>query len=212
MLANVIKRISINEHSSIRIDGENVLYFDPFRIKKEINDGDVVFVTHAHYDHFSPEDIRKVSHQNTVFVMPKSMKEEAADYGYTAENTVFLEAGDLTSISGMIVEAIPSYNTDKPMHPKSIGWLGYIVTVEGIRIYVAGDCDAMPEDVDCQIAMIPIGGTYTMNPKEAAQWINRMKPDVAIPTHYGTLVGTLADADAFEPLVFETVSVVRIIG
>ncbi len=212
MLEKMIQRITINEHSSIRIDGESILYFDPFRIKQEINDGDIVFVTHAHYDHFSPEDIAKVCHPNTVYVMPKSMKDEAKAHGFTEKNTVFLKANNQTKVKNITMEAVPSYNTDKPMHPKENGWLGYVVTVDSVRIYIAGDCDAMPQDIDCQIAMIPIGGTYTMNPKEAAEWINRMKPDIVIPTHYGTLVGSLADAELFEPLVEESVSVVRIIG
>lgn len=212
MLENIIKRISINEHSSIRIDGERILYFDPFRIQKETNDGDIVLVTHAHYDHFSPEDIEKICHQHTVFVMPKSMQDEVNSQGFTEKNTVFMEVGDRTAINGITVEAVPSYNTDKPMHPKENGWLGYIVTVDSVRIYVAGDCDAMPEEIDCQIALIPIGGTYTMNPKEAAEWINCVKSEIVIPTHYGTLVGTLADADVFEPLVDKSVRVVRIIG
>ncbi len=211
MLETIIKRISINEHSSIKIDGKNVLYFDPFRIKKETNDGDVVFVTHAHYDHFSPEDIEKICHQNTVFVMPKSMEAEAKEYGFTEENTLFLKTGDKTSIQDVLIEAVPSYNTDKPMHPKENGWLGYLVTVNGVTIYVSGDCDAMPEDISCNIAMIPIGGTYTMNPVQAAEWVNKMEPEIVIPTHYGTLVGTPEDARVFEPLVKDSICVVKIL-
>lgn len=207
----IIEKISINEHSSIRIEGEPIIYFDPFRIKKERNDADIVFVTHAHYDHFSPEDIDKICHAETVFVMPKSMEQEAGEYGFTDENTVFMEAGDETSVEGILIEAVPAYNVDKPMHPKENGWLGYTVTIDETKIYVSGDCDAMPEEISCDIAMIPIGGTYTMNASEAAVWINQMKPKVVIPTHYGTLVGIPEDADAFEPLVEKTIRVVRIL-
>lgn len=209
---NMIEKISINEHSSIRIEGESVLYFDPFRIKKETNDADIVFVTHAHYDHFSPEDIEKICHGKTVYVMPKSMEGEVEQYGFSEGNTVFMEAGDETLVEGMLVEALPSYNVDKPMHPKENGWLGYIVTVDGIKIYVSGDCDAMPEEISCDIAMIPIGGTYTMNSVQAAQWVNDIKPAIVIPTHYGTLVGTYDDFSVFEPLVVESVRIVKKLG
>lgn len=208
----VIEKISINEHSSIRIAGEIIIHFDPFRIKKETNDADIVFVTHAHYDHFSPEDIEKICHKDTIFVMPKSMEEEVGECGFTEENTVFMEAGDVTSVKGVTIEAVVSYNVGKPMHPKENGWLGYIVTVDDITIYVSGDCDAMPEEISCDIAMIPIGGTYTMNPVEAAEWINIMNPEIVVPTHYGTLVGSYEDADIFEPLVKKDIRVVRILG
>ena len=207
----LIENISINEHSSIRFNGESLLYFDPFRIKKETNDADIVLVTHAHFDHFSPEDIEKVSHKHTVFVMPKSMEKEVAEHGFTEENTVFMEAGDQTSVEGVLIEAIPSYNVDKPMHPKEKGWLGYIVTIDDTAVYVAGDCDAMPEEISCDIAMIPIGGTYTMNLMQAAEWINKMKPEIVIPTHYGTLVGTPEDFEVFEPLVEDSVRVIKIL-
>lgn len=209
MIEKVIENISINEHSSIRIGGTSVLYFDPFRIPAATNDADIVLVTHAHYDHFSPADIAKICHPNTVFVMPKSLKEEAFEHGFTVENTVFMKALETTVVQGIFVEAVLSYNVDKPMHPKENGWLGYIVNVDGIRIYVAGDCDAMPEKISCDVAMVPIGGTYTMNPREAAEWVNTMKPEIVIPTHYGTLVGTPEDVEAFEPLVQPSIRVVK---
>ena len=123
-----------------------------------------------------------------------------------------MEAGDVTSVKGVTIEAVVSYNVGKPMHPKENGWLGYIVTVDDITIYVSGDCDAMPEEISCDIAMIPIGGTYTMNPVEAAEWINIMNPEIVVPTHYGTLVGSYEDADIFEPLVKKDIRVVRIFG
>lgn len=207
----MISKITINEHSSIRIDGGQVVYFDPFRIPEEAHDADIIFITHAHYDHFSPEDILKIKTQNTLFVVPASMKGEETKIGMPEEKIVWMEPWKETEILGISVCAIPSYNTNKPMHPKENEWLGYVIDVLGQKIYVAGDCDAMPEvhKIFCDIAMVPIGGTYTMNAQEAADFINQIKPKIVIPTHYGTLVGKPEDADVFEPLVDTTIKVCR---
>ncbi len=207
----MISNITINEHSSIRIDGGQVVYFDPFRIPKESHDADIIFITHAHYDHFSPEDILKIKTQNTLFVMPVSMQGEEDKIGVSKEKIVCMKPWEETDILGISVCAIPSYNTNKPMHPKENEWLGYVIGILGQKIYVAGDCDAMleAETIHCDIAMIPIGGTYTMNAQEAADFINRIKPKTVIPTHYGTLVGKPEDADVFEPLVDASIKICR---
>ncbi|MBR3999899.1 MAG: MBL fold metallo-hydrolase [Clostridia bacterium] len=188
-------RISINAHSSIRIEGEKTVYFDPFKITEEAHDADIIFVTHAHFDHYSPEDIAKIQKSSTVLVVPESMKDQA--------DAVYMNPGDVCEIDGIRVEAVPSYNTNKPMHPKSNGWLGYIVELGGRRIYVAGDMDAIPEAENfvCDIAMIPIGGTYTMNAAEAAELINKMKPKTVIPTHYGAIVGEAGDGRKFAEMI-----------
>jgi len=205
----MLDRISINAHSSIRIDGESVIYFDPFKIDDVSHDADIIFITHTHFDHFSPEDIEKVTKATTLFVIPESMKKEAADAGIAEKNIVTLIPGQVTEINGISIEAVPSYNIGKPMHSKKNGWLGYVVTVNSSRIYVAGDMDATPEgaSVKCDIAMIPIGGTYTMNAGEAAGLINVMKPTTVIPTHYGSLVGTKSDALDFSSLVDPAIAI-----
>ncbi len=207
----MISNITINEHSSIRLDTEQVIYFDPFRIPEESHDADIIFITHAHYDHFSPEDILKIKTQNTLLVMPASMQGEENKIGVPKEKIIWMKPWEEIGISGISVCAIPSYNTNKPMHPKENGWLGYVIELLGQKIYVAGDCDAMPEieTIQCDIAMIPIGGTYTMNAQEAADFINQIKPKTVIPTHYGTLVGKPEDADVFEPLVDASTKVCR---
>ncbi len=207
----MISQITVNEHSSIRIGGEQVIYFDPFRIKEDVFDADIVFITHAHYDHFSPEDILKIKKESTVFVMPKSMEGEEQTLFLPAEHVIFMSPGETVFIGGYSVLAVPSYNTDKPMHPKENGWLGYIVEISDKKVFVAGDTDITEEakNVICHIAMIPIGGTYTMDASEAAELINEMKPDIVIPTHYGTLVGKPEDVDVFEPLVHSNIQVCR---
>lgn len=206
---SVNERITVNAQSSIRIAAEKTLYFDPFRLENEPHDADVIFVTHAHFDHFSPEDVEKIAKTDTLYVFPASMKADAKKAGIPPKSAIFLNPGDKTEVCGFPVEAVPSYNTDKPMHPKKNGWLGYVVTVDGERIYVSGDMDATPEAaaLDCNTALIPIGGTYTMNPKEAAALINEMKPKTVIPTHYGSVVGSPKDGKTFAALVDPAVRV-----
>ena len=201
--------ITINAHSSIRIGGETVMYFDPFHLRDAPHDADIVFITHDHYDHLSPEDIARVRKTTTLFVMPASCKKAVErswlDYCY------FLSPGEKTEVCGVPVEAVAAYNSLKPFHPKKNGWLGYVVTVEGQRIYVAGDTDENKDNlaVQCDVALVPVGGTYTFDAKHAAKFVNKLRPAVAIPTHYGDIVGTLADGDAFAAEVDEGIEVIK---
>lgn len=206
----MIEKITVNEQSSIRIDSGKVVYFDPFRISGAANDADIIFITHEHFDHFSPDDIAKVVSDNTVFVVPKSMEKAALDSGISPDKLTALDPGVKTGICGIPVETVPAYNPGKKFHPKNNNWLGYIITLEGKRIYVAGDTDATPEAeaVSCDIAMIPIGGTFTMDFREAAELINKMKPETVIPTHYGSVVGNADDGESFSKLVGNSSNVV----
>ncbi len=197
------EKITVNAQNSIRIDGECVIWFDPFRIENAAHDADIIFITHAHHDHFSPDDIAKLAKEDTVYVSPESMRGAMLALDIPPERLVTFTPGSSGEVCGIPVEAIASYNIGKPMHPKKNGWLGYTVTVGGVRIYVGGDMDATPEGeaVKCDIAMITIGGTFTMNAQSAAKLINVMQPKIAIPTHYGTLVGSPKDAKVFRELV-----------
>jgi len=206
----MVKNITINTHSSIKIAAEKIIYADPFKLTEALHDADIIYITHAHFDHFSPEDIEKAASDKTILVIPASMKEEAAKSGIPSERIITQNPGDTKEINGINTEAVPSYNTNKPMHPKSNGWLGYIITVNGTRIYIAGDTDATKEaeEVNCDIAMVPIGGTYTMDAKEAAELVNRISPRIAIPTHYGSLVGHKKDEKIFTGLLSENITAV----
>lgn len=201
--------ISVNTQSSIRIDsGSAIIRIDPFKISGAPHDADIILITHEHYDHFSPEDIEKVRKPDTVFAAPKSMKNKLEVAGIS--NAVLLSPGDKTEISGIPVEAAAAYNTLKPFHPKSNGWLGYIVTAGGKRIYAAGDTDAVKEvkAVKCDIALVPAGGTFTMNYREAAALVNEIRPETAIPIHYGSIVGNSSDGENFGKLVDKSIKVV----
>ncbi len=195
----MIDQISVNTHSSIRIEGASTIYFDPFKIEAASHDADLILITHAHFDHFSPDDIEKIAKADTHYAAPESMKDALLKVGIKEENMTLMMPDQRADICGISVEAVPSYNIGKPMHPKKNGWLGYVIEVNGKRIYVAGDTDVTPEasSVRCDIALLPIGGTYTMNASEAAALVNVMKPETVIPIHYGSIVGSKKDVKKF---------------
>ena len=203
-------KITVNEQSSIRIESEaGVIYIDPFRIGGEKNDADYIFVTHDHYDHFSPEDIRKVAKAESVLIVPDKMTSKVKELSAEVSAIETVKVNESYIIRGLEFETIPAYNALKPFHTKGAGWVGYIFTVDGKRIYVAGDTDATKEakSVKCDIALVPIGGTYTMDAKKAAELINTIRPAVAIPTHYGSIVGSATDGQVFADHVDSAITV-----
>ena len=202
--------ISVNTQSSIRIEGSRILYFDPFKITAASGDADLIFVTHPHFDHFDPESIVNVSNERTVFVVPASMEKEARKVVNGRQLLVMKPGEDLT-VGEIRIHAVPAYNKLKPFHPKRNGWLGYVVEMDGTTYYAAGDTDALKEleSVSCDIALVPIGGTYTMTAVQAADLVNAMRPVCAIPIHYGSIVGKAEDADIFREKVDKGIEVVK---
>ena len=198
--------ITINKHSSIKIDN---LYFDPFEIEKEMHDAKIVFVTHDHYDHFSPEDIEKVMNNETILVCPSSCEKAVRKAGLSLKNIVLMDPNDFMEIEGVKVTAIHSYNVGKLFHPKRNKWLGYLVELDGTTYYVPGDMDENEDalNVKCDVAFLPIGGTYTMNAKEAAKFANKIRPKVAIPIHYGSVVGKGVKGTDFSQYVDKEIEV-----
>ena len=190
--------ISINCHSSIKIVSDKIIYFDPFKIEKEVHDADIIFITHDHYDHFSIEDIKKVEKDDTVYVIPECMYNLLG-----GENVVVLTADEKAVVEGYEVYTIASYNVGKQFHTKDMGYLGYLVKIEDQIVYVAGDCDQNDDNlrIKCDIALIPVGGKYTMDYRQAADLVNSIKPKLAIPTHYGYIVGDMDCGDRFIELV-----------
>lgn len=191
--AFVRERISWLGHASFRIAGsKSTVYIDPWKLKGEVP-ADVVCITHSHFDHLSGEDVEKIRKPTTVIIGPADCKGSFGD----AFKTV--SVGDTLSVGDVTVEAVPAYNTDKDFHPKANKWVGYIVTVDGVRIYHTGDSDVIPEmeHVRADVALLPVGGTYTMTVSQAAQAADKIKPKVAVPMHCGDIVGTLDDRHAF---------------
>ena len=195
--------ITVLCHSSIRITGERTVYADPFRVEGEPRDGELILITHSHYDHFSPEDIGKAAAPGAVIAVPRELREKAAELGFAPEKIIPLAPGEKAAPLGLSLETVASYNTNKPNHPKEKGWLGYILTMGGARYYIAGDTDVTPEGkaVRCDAALVPVGGTYTVDCREAAELVNAIHPALAVPTHYGAIVGTREDAGTFLSLL-----------
>ena len=193
-----LNMITVNQHSSVRLSASGkVLYVDPFELPAAPKDADFIFLTHSHFDHFSPKDIEKLCKPETVFVLPASMEAEAAQ-----------------TTQGHRVAAVGPSDHVVPFHPRENAWVGYLLHADGLRIYVAGDTDATEEAgaACCDIAMLPIGGKYTMNAAEAAALANRIRPQVVIPIHYGSVVGSPADFDRFAALVDPAIRVHRVIS
>lgn len=194
-------------HDSFRLKGEKVVYIDPWKLASGAEKADVILVTHDHYDHFSQSDIAKISKPDTVVVAP------AVVAGKLGGKTVVVKPGDKINAAGIAVEVVPAYNPNKQFHPKTAGYVGYIVTLSGKRIYHTGDSDLIPEmaQVKADIALLPVSGTYVMNATEAAEAAKTIKPALAIPMHYGDpdVVGTLADAQQFKKLATVPVEILE---
>ena len=195
----MLENVEVLYHSSIKIKDNKTIYIDPFKIDRNYNDADIVFITHDHYDHYSEEDIDKVINENTTIIIPEELLTKLLRKGINKNAIITVEPNKNYMVQGIKFETISAYNTNKTFHPKENGWVGYIIIINGIRYYIAGDTDITEENkqVKCDVAFVPVGGTYTMDFKEAASLINEIKPKIAIPIHYGSIVGTEQDAIDF---------------
>jgi Predicted Zn-dependent hydrolases of the beta-lactamase fold len=197
-------------HDTFRISDGLTVYIDPYRLDKEQSvKADILLISHEHFDHLSKDDIKKVIKDDTVIITTDKCAGELKDIKVKEVKAV--KPWDKVSIKGIDVEAVPAYNTNKinpdtkrPFHPKEANMLGFIVTINGVRIYHAGDTDAIEEmkrfsNID--IALLPVSGTYVMTADEAVEAVNMIKPKIAVPMHYGTIVGSEDDAKRFKNLV-----------
>lgn len=200
--ASVLQGLKWLGHASFRITrGGVTLYFDPWKLTAEPHDADLVLISHPHFDHLNPADVAKVAKPETIIVTVADAipKLEQAKVPGTLR---VVKPGDRLSLKGVQIEAVPAYNTNKAFHTKEAGWVGFIVTVEGTRVYHAGDTDFIPEmrTIQADLALLPVSGIYVMTAEEAAQAAQAIRPKVAVPMHYGDIVGTEADAKRFQSL------------
>lgn len=189
-------------HNSIRLTGDKTIYIDPYKIDKNYKDADYIFITHSHYDHFSEEDIEKIMKSTTKLVTVETSREVALKL-VEKENLTIVEPNRRYKIDDINFETTYAYNIEKSFHPKENKWVGYIINFDNKVYYIAGDTDNIPEiqNVKADVAFIPIGGTYTMDYKEAANLANKIKSNIIVPTHYGLIVGSKEDAEEFKKLV-----------
>lgn len=183
-------------HAAIRIADSQIVYFDPFQLKIAPHDADLIFITHPHSDHFSLVDIKKAAHSQTILVLPADAAAQAESTGL---QQIIAVPGQMYESGGISFQTIPAYNLNKTFHPQENQWVGYIVTLHGVRYYVAGDTDLIPEmrRIEADVAFLPVGGTYTMTATEAANAANLIQPALAVPIHFGSVVGSQGDAQGF---------------
>jgi L-ascorbate metabolism protein UlaG (beta-lactamase superfamily) len=194
----LIKKLHWLGHDSFRLDGPPVIYFDPWKLKGKPPTADLVLVSHHHHDHCSPDDIKKISGAQTVVVASHLAAKELRD-------AKVMRPGDKLSVAGVEIEAVPAYNVNKfrapgvVFHPKQEEHVGYIVTVDGVRVYFAGDTDHIPEmaDFDCDIALLPVSGTYVMTAEEAVGAADAIGAQIVVPMHYGAGIGSADDGARF---------------
>ncbi len=190
-------------HDGFRVDGSKTIYFDPYQIASD-KPADLVLVTHEHFDHCSPEDVAKVQSTDTIIVTEKDAAAKLTG------DVRIMSPGEKLAIDDISIESVPAYNVDKSFHPKGKGWLGFVVEIDGVRIYHAGDTDYIPEmnGLKTDIALLPVSGTYVMTASEAIEAAVAINPQIAIPMHYGAIVGETSDADTFKSALEGKIEVV----
>lgn len=192
----MIPKVTWLGHASFRIDSDKgTIFIDPWKTKDQPK-ADIILVTHSHFDHLSEDDLAALRKDGTKIIGPGDVKEKVAE-------TLSITWGDKVDISGIQVEAVPAYNPKKEFHPKENKWLGFVLDIGGFRIYHSGDTDVIEEMAglkNIDIALLPVGGTYTMTPEEAAKAVEMISPKKAIPMHWGDIIGGKEDALKFKEL------------
>ena len=203
----MVEKIKWFGHASFKITGWKVIYIDPWKIQDE-DEADIVLISHPHYDHFSLEDLKKITgHETDILITPDCQSKLRDING----KVTLVEPGKKYSIKDIIIETTHSYNINKRFHPKENDWVGFIINLNNRKIFYAGDTDNVPEikNLKVDVALIPISGTYVMDAKEAAELVNEMKPKITIPYHYGDIVGTEQDALKFKKLAKIPVEILK---
>ena len=199
-------KIEVLRHASIKLTGDKVIYIDPYLVEEEVHDADYIFITHDHYDHYDEKSIENVRKDSTKIVVPWCLKEK--------EHHVLADGYRMYMVEDIKFVTVPAYNINKIFHPREKMYVGYNILLEDKYYYIMGDTDRTPETdmVKTDVCFVPIGGTYTMNVEEASEYINTIKPELAIPIHYGSIVGDLTLGQDFKNKVDKNINVEIKIG
>jgi L-ascorbate metabolism protein UlaG (beta-lactamase superfamily) len=195
-------------HSGFLIENSKIVYIDPYKIKEGLPKADLILITHSHYDHCSVSDLQKIVKEGTKIIMTVDSQSKIARFDVPIRMQV-VEAGQEVDLGNIKILAVPAYNLDKPFHSKEDGLVGYLIKINGITIYHAGDTDLIPEMQKLTgynndfVALLPIGGRFTMDSYEAFEAAKLIKPKIVIPMHWGSIIGTREDAEEFKELCNE---------
>lgn len=196
-------------HAGFKLKGEKVVYIDPYESSDD-EKADIILVTHAHHDHCSIADIQRLSTADTIILGTPACQSKLPSERVLMKEFKIVKPGIKLEVYGINVETVPAYNPEKQFHPKADENVGYVIEINGKRIYHAGDTDKIPEMANIKnidVALLPVGGTYTMDAKEAAQACDLIKPKLAVPMHYGKIVGSMQDAESFKSLCKQEVKI-----
>ncbi len=207
-------------HSGFFIKNSKIIYIDPFQVMGSFEKADLILLTHSHYDHCSIEDIEKVVKEGTTIILPADCQSKITRLKVPVK-LVVIEPGQEFVLNDLKIISFPAYNVDKEFHPKDEGWVSYLIKINNVLIYHSGDTDVIPEMQKLTghkhngvkfVALLAVGGRFTMNPEEAVEAVKVIKPDIAIPMHYGSIVGDNEDAKEFIELCKENNFDARILG
>lgn len=197
-IEKIFKALKWYGHASFAIESEKVIYIDPWKMPESAPKADLILVTHSHFDHLSTDDVNQLKKEDATIICSSDCVSQLSG------DVRALKPGEEIETKDIKVKAVSAYNPNKSFHPKKNEWQGYVIETEGIKVYHAGDTDFIPEMEDLEkinIALLPVGGTYTMSAEEAAQAANIIKADISIPMHYGSeVIGTEKDALRFKEL------------
>ena len=189
-------------HDGFKIKNSKIIYIDPFKIKDD-EKADLILITHEHYDHLSPDDINKIYTDKTIIIASEGCKDNLSNF----KNIKLAKPGDKLKINDVEIESVYSYNINKfrspgnPYHRKEDKKLGYVLTVNNTRIYHAGDTDLISEMSDLKnidIALLPVSGKYVMDVNEAVESVKIIKPKIAVPMHWGSIIASRKEAEEFK--------------
>ena len=198
-------------HAGFLIKNSKIIYIDPYQIKENSEKADLIFITHSHYDHCSVADMQKIVQDGTKIIMPADCQSKITRFSVPIKMEI-IEPEQEMDLGDVKVSALPAYNLDKHFHPKDESWVGYLIKLEDVLIYHAGDSDFIPEMQKLTgykqpgkefVALLPVGGRFTMSAEEAAEAAKLIKPTLAIPMHWGSIVGEEEDAKEFKELCEE---------